>query len=85
MIDGTSPPSSLQFQVVGSPQKPIEWWLNGKRLQSDGKSTYSWVAQVGEWILQVKSAQGTDEVRFRVYGKALSRLNRGFSRVETNP
>ena len=85
VIDGTSPPSSLQFQVVGSPQKLIEWWLNGKRLQSDGKSTYSWVAQVGEWILQVKSAQGTDEVRFRVYGKALSRPNRGFSRVETNP
>jgi len=73
------PPQRLQFKLLAPADQPVDWWLNGRKLTASGADSLSWSLQPGNWTLQVKTKDATDQVRFQV-GVAEAKANRrGFS------
>jgi penicillin-binding protein 1C len=78
---GTSQMTSqrLEFKLAAPPQQPVEWWLNGQRLATQTTSSFFWPLQTGDWTLQVKSGDMTDQVQFQVRLPQTQAGRRGFS------
>lgn len=70
----------LEFKLAAMPAQAVEWRLNGQRLATQTASSIFWTLQPGNWILQVKSGDRTDQVQFQVeVADARSHPQRGFS------
>jgi penicillin-binding protein 1C len=75
----SQPPQRLQFKLLAPADQSVEWWLNGQKLAAPGTNSISWSLEPGNWTLQVKTKDATDQVRFEV-GVAEAKANRrGFS------
>ncbi|MBL1173885.1 penicillin-binding protein 1C [Pantanalinema sp. GBBB05] len=70
----------LEFKLAAMPTQPVEWRLNGQRLANQTTSSLFWTLQPGNWTLQVRSGEQTDQVQFQVeLADARSQTRRGFS------
>ncbi|MGI0489168.1 penicillin-binding protein 1C [Pantanalinema rosaneae CENA516] len=79
-IAQTAAMERLEFKLAAMPAQPVEWRLNGQRLATQTASSVFWTLQPGNWILQVKSGDQTDQVQFQVeVADARSQTRRGFS------
>lgn len=74
-----SPSPKLEFKLTVSPQKPVEWRLNGKVLATQASGSLFWPLRAGTWTLQVRSGQQSDQVRFEVQAAPTHRQRAGFS------
>ncbi|MCU0516148.1 MAG: transglycosylase domain-containing protein [Oscillatoria sp. Prado101] len=75
--------SRLEFKLAGAPAAPVEWWLNGKKLAAQSSPSLFWPMTAGEWTLQVRMGEISDEVRFQVQLGESRPTRRGFSIRET--
>jgi penicillin-binding protein 1C len=73
------PAQKLEFKLETSPTQPVEWRLNGKTIATQSTPSLFWIAQPGNWILQVKSGDRTDQVHFQVQWNETRPTRRGFS------
>jgi len=68
----------LQFKLASVPQRPVEWRLNGKLLQT-GKQSLFWTPQPGTWTLEVRDGKERDLVQFEVQPMPARSTRKGFS------
>ncbi|MBD2460138.1 penicillin-binding protein 1C [Oscillatoria sp. FACHB-1407] len=74
--------SRLEFKVTGRQNQPVEWWLNGEKLATQSADSLFWALRPGDWRLQVKSGEMTDQVMFEVrVAEPSNNPQRGFSVV----
>lgn len=73
--------SRLEFKLAGIATAPVEWWLNGKKLDAQPANSLFWQLKPGEWTLQVKAGEITDQVKFKVVIADSQSQHRGFSFV----
>jgi penicillin-binding protein 1C len=81
IADPAAPSTStqkLEFKLAGTPNRSIEWRLNGKVLPTRS-SPWFWNPQPGRWTLEAKSDNQTDSVQFEVQLAASRPTRRGFS------
>ena len=71
--------SRLEFKLSGISATPVEWSLNGKKLDSQPVNSLFWQLKPGEWTLQVKAGKMTDKVKFEVRVPDNKSQRRGFS------
>jgi penicillin-binding protein 1C len=76
---GNAPPQRLEFKLANVPNQPVEWWLNGEKLATQSNSSLFWPLRLGDWTLQVKSGEMTDQVQFQVRRPNSEQGRRGFS------
>ncbi|MGB7439981.1 MAG: penicillin-binding protein 1C [Coleofasciculaceae cyanobacterium] len=69
----------LEFKLTGATGEPVEWWLNGQQLKTNSSSSFFWVVRPGDWTLQVKSGEMSEEVNFQVKLAEDKLARRGFS------
>lgn len=69
----------LEFKVVGTPEAPVEWWLNGEQLATDSSDSLFWIMHPGRWTLEVRSGEMSDKVSFKVELGTIRPTRRGFS------
>jgi penicillin-binding protein 1C len=84
LLDATEPPSSkmaqrLEFKLASPPTQPVEWRLNGKAIATQTNNFLFWTPKPGNWTLQVKSGEMTDQVKFQVQIAESRPTRRGFS------
>ncbi|QLE54807.1 penicillin-binding protein 1C [Nostoc sp. TCL26-01] len=72
----------LQFQVAENPTTPVEWWLNGEKLDSQ-VNAFSWTLRPGNWTLAARSGELHDQVSFQVELANIYPTRRGFSLVNS--
>ncbi|NEP00836.1 MAG: penicillin-binding protein 1C [Symploca sp. SIO2E9] len=72
----------LEFKVAGAGNKPVEWWLNGHKLETDKAYSVFWQLRPGEWSLLVKTGDMSDQVNFQVQLTENLPTRRGFSIAE---
>lgn len=68
----------LEFKLATVASSPIEWRLNGKRLEQTTPSLF-WPPQPGDWTLQATSRDQSTRVRFQVRVANSQTNRRGFS------
>lgn len=69
----------LEFKINLTPQQPIEWWLNGRKIATNSSNSIFWNLQPGYWNLQVKMRGITDKINFQVQLAEKKPTKRGFS------
>lgn len=84
LVDPTQPDQVLQFQVITRDSVPVNWWLNGKPLISEGTDQVFWSMVPGEWTLEVQQGDQTDRVQFQVQVGESPKFRRGFSVNSSN-
>jgi penicillin-binding protein 1C len=75
----TSANQRLEFRLADTPNKSVEWWLNGEKIATQTAGTFFWTMRSGNWTLQARSGELTDEVRFQVGVAEKQPSRRGFS------
>ncbi|WP_199248461.1 penicillin-binding protein 1C [[Phormidium] sp. ETS-05] len=90
VIDPAATTSPLQFKLAAPSTTPVQWWLKGKDgeklLATTTKAdTLFWSMKPGDWILEVKSGNKTDMVKFQVVLGERQPTRRGFSLVGQPP
>ncbi|GAB4280613.1 MAG: hypothetical protein Fur0025_08660 [Oscillatoriaceae cyanobacterium] len=90
VIDPATTTSPLQFKLAAPSTTPVQWWLKGKDgeklLATTTKAdTLFWSMKPGDWILEVKSGNKTDMVKFQVVLGERNPTRRGFSLVGQPP
>jgi penicillin-binding protein 1C len=73
------PGEKLEFKLATTPTQPVEWRLNGKTIATQALPSLFWTAQPGNWTIQVKSGDRTDQVHFQVQRSETRPTRRGFS------
>jgi penicillin-binding protein 1C len=76
---GNGEEQQLLFQVGGISDKSVEWRLNGKTLAVDSSPSFFWQLRPGNWTLEVKAGNISDQVQFQVELAKPTLLRRGFS------
>ncbi len=70
----------LQFAVVDEAESgPVEWWLNGERLEGGEQGQLFWPMRSGEWRLEARQEKQVAEVEFAVEGADMEGSRKGFS------
>ncbi|MGA7932941.1 MAG: penicillin-binding protein 1C [Kovacikia sp.] len=69
----------LEFKLTSPSPQPVEWRLNGQAIATQTSSSLFWVPKPGNWTLQVKSGEITDQVKFQVQIAETRPTRRGFS------
>ncbi|MBW4665719.1 MAG: penicillin-binding protein 1C [Chroococcus sp. CMT-3BRIN-NPC107] len=75
LVYPNSPPQKLEFKLAALQDKPVEWWIDGERLESGA----FWALRPGSWTLEVKSGEMSDRVTFEVEVAGNQPTRRGFS------
>jgi penicillin-binding protein 1C len=75
----------LEFKLAETPNKPIEWWLNGEKIATQTSATLFWSLRSGNWTLQARSGESMDQVSFQVGVAEPQPTRRGFSATESRP
>jgi len=68
----------LEFKLAKAPTEAVEWQLNGRSLAKKAGSVF-WQPKPGNWTLQVKQGDQTDQVSFQVQVAEARNARRGFS------
>jgi penicillin-binding protein 1C len=69
----------LEFKLTSSPIQPVEWRLNGEAIATQTGNSLFWIPKPGNWTLQIKSGEMTDQVKFQVQMAETRPIRRGFS------
>ncbi|MGB3294075.1 MAG: penicillin-binding protein 1C [Phormidesmis sp.] len=71
----------LAFKIVAPVGEAVEWRLNGRPLETMAKREFFWTMEPGDWVLEVKSGELSDRVRFQVRSPSGATERQGFSVV----
>ncbi|MEH2382347.1 MAG: penicillin-binding protein 1C [Nostoc sp.] len=69
----------LEFKLVGNKSAPVEWWLNGEKLDTQSANSLFWYLRPGNWTLEARTGEMSDKVSFQVELANLKPTRRGFS------
>ncbi len=72
----------LAFKIAAPAGEAVEWRLNGRPLETTAKREFFWPMKSGGWVLEVRSGELSDRVRFQVRSPDDSTKRRGFSVVK---
>ncbi|MEH2240366.1 penicillin-binding protein 1C [Nostoc sp.] len=79
LYPGEEAKQKLEFKLVGNKSAPVEWWLNGEKLDTNSANSLFWNLRPGNWTLEAKSGEMSDKVSFQVELASLKPTRRGFS------
>ncbi len=79
LYPGEAGQQKLEFKLAGNKSAPVEWWLNGEKLNTDSVNSLFWNLRPGKWTLEAKSAEMKDKVTFQVELASIKPTRRGFS------
>jgi penicillin-binding protein 1C len=69
----------LEFKLAGNKSAPVEWWLNGEKLDTQSTNSLFWNLHPGNWTLEARSGEMSDKVSFQVELANIKPTRRGFS------
>jgi penicillin-binding protein 1C len=69
----------LAFRLADTPRQPVEWWLNGRQIAAQTDNQVFWKLQPGDWQLQVRQGDVTDQIKFQVRLADPKQQRRGFT------
>ncbi|MEH1869632.1 MAG: penicillin-binding protein 1C [Nostoc sp.] len=76
---GEETKQKLEFKLAGNKFAPVEWWLNGEKLDTNSANSLFWNLRPGKWDLEARSGEMTDKVSFQVELANIKPTRRGFS------
>ncbi|QKQ75233.1 penicillin-binding protein 1C [Nostoc sp. TCL240-02] len=76
---GEETKQKLEFKLAGNKSLPVEWWLNGEKLDTNSANSLFWNLRPGKWNLEARSGEMTDKVSFKVELANIKPTRRGFS------
>ncbi|MEH2318571.1 penicillin-binding protein 1C [Nostoc sp.] len=79
LYPGEEAKQKLEFKLVGNKSLPVEWWLNGEKLDTQSANSLFWYLRPGNWTLEARSGEMSDKVSFQVELANLKPTRRGFS------
>ncbi|RCJ16071.1 penicillin-binding protein 1C [Nostoc sp. ATCC 43529] len=79
LYPGEAGQQKLEFKLAGNKSAPVEWWLNGEKLNTNSANSLFWNLRPGKWTLEAKSAEMKDKVTFQVELANIKPTRRGFS------
>ncbi|MEH2364047.1 penicillin-binding protein 1C [Nostoc sp.] len=79
LYPGEEAKQKLEFKLVGNKSAPVEWWLNGEKLDTQSANSLFWYLRPGNWTLSARSGDMSDKVSFQVELANLKPTRRGFS------
>ncbi|MEH2257904.1 penicillin-binding protein 1C [Nostoc sp.] len=79
LYPGEEAKQKLEFKLVGKKSAPVEWWLNGEKLDTNSANSLFWNLRPGKWTLEAKSGEMSDKVSFQVELANIKPTRRGFS------
>ena len=71
--------SRLAFKIANPSKAAVEWRLNGRSLTTTDEREIFWLMEPGDWVLEVRSGELSDRVRFQVRSPDEMSERRGFS------
>ncbi|MBW4569862.1 MAG: penicillin-binding protein 1C [Tolypothrix carrinoi HA7290-LM1] len=78
LYPGEEGKQKLEFKLGGISSEPVEWWLNGEKLDTSANALF-WTLRPGNWTLSAKSGEISDKVTFQVQLANIKPTRRGFS------
>lgn len=82
LYPGEEGKQKLEFKLGGISSVPVEWWLNGEKLDTSANALF-WTLRPGSWTLSAKSGEISDKVTFQVQLANIKSTRRGFSVVNS--
>ncbi|MCC5609885.1 penicillin-binding protein 1C [Nostoc sp. CHAB 5834] len=79
LYPGEEAKQKLEFKLAGNKSAPVEWWLNGEKLDTNSANSLFWNLRPGKWTLEARSGEMTDKVSFQVELASIKPTRRGFS------
>ncbi|MEH2277104.1 MAG: penicillin-binding protein 1C [Nostoc sp.] len=79
LYPGEEAKQKLEFKLAGNKFAPVEWWLNGEKLDTNSANSLFWYLRPGKWTLEARSGEMSDKVSFQVELASLKPTRRGFS------
>ncbi|MEH2000876.1 MAG: penicillin-binding protein 1C [Nostoc sp.] len=79
LYPGEEAKQKLEFKLAGNKSAPVEWWLNGEKLDTASANSLFWYLRPGNWTLLARSGEMSDKVSFQVELATLKPMRRGFS------
>ncbi|WP_445633544.1 peptidoglycan glycosyltransferase [Nostoc sp. DSM 114161] len=79
LYPGEQGQQKLEFKLAGNKSAPIEWWLNGEKLDTNSANSVFWNLRLGNWTLEARSGEMKDKVNFKVELASIKPTRRGFS------
>ncbi|MEH2196168.1 MAG: penicillin-binding protein 1C [Nostoc sp.] len=79
LYPGEEGKQKLEFKLAGNKSMPVEWWLNGEKLDTNSANSLFWNLRSGKWTLEARSGEITDKVSFQVELANIKPTRRGFS------
>ncbi|MFN6514737.1 MAG: penicillin-binding protein 1C [Nostoc sp. CreGUA01] len=79
LYPGEAGQQKLEFKLAGNKSAPVEWWLNGEKLNTNSANSLFWNLRPGKWNLEARSGEIKDKVSFQVELASIKPTRRGFS------
>ncbi|MBW4422941.1 MAG: penicillin-binding protein 1C [Nostoc desertorum CM1-VF14] len=79
LYPGEEAKQKLEFKLAGNKSAPVEWWLNGEKLDINSANSLFWNLRPGKWTLEARSGEMSDKVSFQVELASIKPTRRGFS------
>ncbi|MBG1241232.1 penicillin-binding protein 1C [Nostoc sp. NZL] len=79
LYPGEEAKQKLEFKLAGNKSAPVEWWLNGEKLNTQSANSLFWYLRPGKWTLEARSGEMSDKVSFQVELATIKPTRRGFS------
>ncbi|MEH2324251.1 MAG: penicillin-binding protein 1C [Nostoc sp.] len=79
LYPGEEAKQKLEFKLAVNKSAPVEWWLNGEKLDTNSANSLFWNLRPGKWTLEARSGEMTDKVSFQVELASIKPTRRGFS------
>ncbi|MCC5647906.1 penicillin-binding protein 1C [Nostoc sp. CHAB 5824] len=79
LYPGEEARQKLEFKLAGNQSAPVEWWLNGEKLDTNSANSLFWNLRPGKWTLEARSGEMSDKVSFQVELASIKPTRRGFS------
>ncbi|MEH2206360.1 MAG: penicillin-binding protein 1C [Nostoc sp.] len=76
---GEQTKQKLEFKLAGNKSAPVEWWLNGEKLDTNSANSLFWNLRPGKWTLEARNGEMSDKVTFQVELANIKPTRRGFS------
>jgi penicillin-binding protein 1C len=79
LYPGEEAKQKLEFKLAVNKSALVEWWLNGKKLDTNSANSLFWNLRPGNWTLEARSGEMSDKINFQVELASLKPTRRGFS------
>ncbi len=79
LYPGEEAKQKLEFKLAVNKSAPVEWWLNGEKLNTNLANSLFWNLRPGKWTLEARSGEMSDKVSFQVELASIKPTRRGFS------